>query len=309
MKDATVSVRMPSRLKAMIEEKIGENDTMSEWICDAVSERLRHAGESHKSRFRELQVYGAKAGDGSDFGNPVERRFEQLIARHGQATDGIGGPGELDPALAVVMQKLLTDVQFRRLEAHLTEPGLTMERLAHREGASKQAIHTSIHAAMKRVLDSEEAKEIIKLKAKEQSFESGGTMGRKAIEEGEITFGRMLELVAGDRPVVGEISLDARRFHPVLARAIKPLITRSQYRRLEACLVAGMPMRMVADEEDCSLTAVSVAVARARRKLAASPDVMRALCQLYQENTGVELDTEALVAAVQARRLTPEKET
>jgi predicted DNA-binding protein YlxM (UPF0122 family) len=201
------------------------------------------------------------------------------------------------------MRELLTDVQFRRLEAHLTEPGLTMERLAHREGASKQAIHTSIHAAMKRVLDSGRARTLIEREAIEQSFEAGGSMGKRAVEDGIISFDRMLQIVAGDNPVVGELSADARRFHPLLARAIKPLITREQYRRLEACLVAGMPMRMVADEEDCSLTAVSRAVSRAKNKLAASPDVMRALCQLYQENTGVELDTEALVAAVQARRL------
>jgi len=284
----------------MIEEKVGEGDTISEWMCDAASERLRHAGESHKSRFRELQVYGAKAGDGSDFGNPVERRFEQLIARHGQATDGIGGPGEMDPEVAALMRSLLTDIQYRRLEAHLTEPGLTMERLAHREGASKQAIHTSIHSAMDRVLDSPEARELIQRKATEQSFETGGSMGTAV---GSVSFDRMLELVCGGRPVVGEISLDARKFHPLLARAIKPLLTRVQYRRLEAHLVGGMPLRMIADEEDCSATSVVRAVRRAKMRLGASPEVMRALCQLYQEHTGVELDTEALVAAVQGRRI------
>jgi len=287
----------------MIEEKVGEGDTISEWMCDAASERLRHAGESHKSRFRELQVYGAKAGDGSDFGNPVERRFEQLIARHGQATDGIGGPGEIDPEVANLMRELLTDIQYRRLEAHLTEPGLTMERLAHREGASKQAIHTSIHSAMDRVLDSPEARDLIKRKATEQSFETGGSMGKDAVAVGSISFDRMLMLVCGGHPVVGEISMDARRFHPLLARAIKPLLTRVQYRRLEAHLVAGMPLRMIADEQACSATSVQQAVRRAKMRLGASPEVMRALCQLYQEHTGVELDTEALVAAVQGRRL------
>lgn len=284
----------------MIEEKLGENNTMSEWMCDAASERLRHAGESHKSRFRELQVYGARSGDGSDFGNPVERRFEQLIAKNGQATDGIGGPGEIDPDVAQLMKALLTDIQYSRLEAHLTEPDITMERLAHREGVSKQAVHTSIHAAMNRVLDSQEARALIKRKATEQSFESGGSMGTAV---GTITFDRMLELVCGGSPVVGEISLDARKFHPVLARAIKPLLTRVQYRRLEAHLVAGMPLRMIADEEDCSSTSVVMAVRRAKMRLGASPDVMRALCQLYMEHTGVELDTEALVAAVQGKRL------
>ena len=303
MKDAKIDVRLPARLKSMIEDKLGPNEGLSEWMCDAASERLRHAGESHKSRFRELQVYGAKAGDGSDFGNPVERRFEQLIARHGQATDGIGGPGEIDPEVAGLMRSLLTDIQYRRLEAHLTEPGLTMERLAHREGASKQAIHTSIHSAMDRVLDSPEARALIKRKAEEQSFESGGSMGRDAMAVGTITFDRMLELVCGDRPVVGEISIDARRFHPLLARAIKPLLTRPQYRRLEAHLVAGMTLRMIADEEDCAASSVVQSIRRARMRLGASPEVMRALCQLYMENTGVELDTEALVAAVEGRRL------
>lgn len=300
MRDVQKSIRLPKRLVRLIESRLDDNTTFTDFVVEAISERVRHAEDGNKSRFRELQIFPARESENGESGNPLERRMEQLLGRNGHATASFSGSSELDPEFDAALKDALTDKQYRRLTLHLTE-GLTMEQMAHREGCAKQAIHTSLHAAIAKIRKNKGLEAALMAKVAEQSAEVGGTY---SYEGGGIGFDRMLELVAGGTALRGDFSAaEIGKFHTVLARAMKPILTRKQFRRLEAYMVAGMTMEQIAYEEDCSVNSVSRAIRLAKNKLRGSVPVCRAVVQCYNDTTGAEVDAEPMLAALRARRL------
>jgi predicted DNA-binding protein YlxM (UPF0122 family) len=290
------------------ERRLHEHDTLSDFIIDCISERIRRADDDGKSTFREVQVFPSKSEGGDDSGNPIDRRFEDLIARHGLATAASGGHGELDPGFAKVLRKVLTRLQYRRLKMQLTSE-ITMEKMAHLEGCAKQAIHTSLQAAKARILGSEEVKRYLKDIVMAQSIEGGGSYGKRAIENGEMSFDRMLQLVAGGTAIVGDISGgDKSKFHRTLAMAMKPIMTAIQFRRFEAYMVGGLSFRQIAFEEDCSVNSVAKSIKYARNRLRASVPVAKALCKLFADTIGSEVNSAAIIAEVQRHQLDIEED-
>lgn len=290
------SLRFPGRLAKTIHDRLEENETFSDWVFEACSERLRHASESNKAKFRELQVYGSKTGDGHE--SAVDRRFDQLLHRRGFATDMAGGGGgELDGDLATVAKVVLTEVQYRRLLPHLQE-GLTMEQIAHQEGVAKQAVHTSIRTAKARLVDSKKFRDALVDRAAQTSFEDGVPLVKGHVFlDGTISFERMFEMVAGARPMSADVA-SCGRLHPTLGRAMRPILTKSQYRRIEMVYARGMSIRQIAEAEDRGKTSIHQSVTEARKRLRSSIPVLRALCQTYTEQSGVEIDADAMVLAL-----------
>ncbi len=296
MKDATVSLRIPARMLATIEQRLEDGMTVSAYIRESLSERLRHASESNKSRFRELQVYGSKSGDDHD--SAVDRRFDTLLHNNGMATDMAGGGGgEMDPDLASLAKKILTENQYRRLMPHLQD-GHTMEQIAHDEGVAKQAVHTSIRTAKRRLLESKEFRGALAERAAGLAYEVGKPIVTgEFFSDGTIPFERMFEMVAGARAMSADVA-SSGRFHPNLGRAMRPILTKTQYKRLEMSLARSMSLRQIAEHEDCSYSSVRRAILLARRRLRSSVPVLKALCQTYTEQTGVEIDVDAMVSAL-----------
>lgn len=294
---------MPIRTREEIARRLDANSNEADFIREAISEKLRRSADSNKHRFRELQVWGDREGDGD--GNAVDRRLDMLIGKNGLVTDYSGGGGAISKELSDAMAAILTPTQHRRLIEHLSGEK-TMEQIAHADGCAKQAVHTSIKAAKLRIKASPEVLRLLCERGAESSDGTGdGSIQRQVILAGseKMTFDRMLELIAGDRPVLGDLVGKTGRLDPRVARAMKPILTRVQFKRFEMYLIDRLTMRQVAKREGCSVASAHRSIQLARRRLRCSVPVCRALCEVYSEATGVDIDADSIVAAMMERHV------